>query len=132
MKRSQHFKGSHSFHLEAQAVQEELFLLSLCYRPNNIRILKYDYVDLLYTDKIFVIFKTSSEVEDLLFLGYNSVPKWLESSKCKQSMKTALTLKVEEARFSEMSLSTRHHIPEILNLQQHHFENLIFHLVGFL
>jgi len=99
MKRSQHFKGSCCFHLEAQAVQEELFVLSLCYRPKNIRILKYDYVDLLYRDKTFVIFKISSEVEDLHFLGYNSVSKWPESSKCKQSMKTALTLKVEEAHF---------------------------------
>jgi len=129
---SQHFKGSCCFHLEAQAVQEELFVLSLCYRPKNIRILKYDYVDLLYTDKIFVIFKTPSEVEDLHILGYNSVSKWPGSSKCKQSMKTALTLKVEEACFSEMSLSTWHHIPEILNFQRHHFENLIFYLVEFL
>lgn len=106
MKMSQHFKGSHCFHLETQAVQEELFVLLLCYRPKNIRIIKYDYVDLLYTDNIFVNFETSSEVEDLHFLGYNGVSKRSESSKCKQSMKTALTLKVEEARFSEMSLST--------------------------
>jgi hypothetical protein len=132
MKRSQHFKGSHCFHLEAQAVQEELLLLLLCYRRKNIRILKYDYVDLLYTDKITVRFKTSREAEDLLFLGYNGVSKWPQSSKCKQSMKTALTLKVEEACFLEMSISTWHHIPEALHLQQHHCENLIiFHLVGF-
>jgi hypothetical protein len=132
MKRPKHFKGSCCFHLEAQAVQEELFLLLLWYRPKNIRILKYDYVDLLYTDKILFTFKTSSEVEDLHFLGYNGVSKWPESSKCKQFMKTALTLKVEEACYSEMSQSTWHHISETLNLQQHHFEKLVFHLVGFL
>lgn len=96
-------------------MQEELFLLLLCYRPKNISILKYDYVDLLYTDEIFVSLNTSSEAEDLHFLKYNGVSKWPESSKCKQSMQTALTLKEEEAHFSEMSLSMWHHIPEALH-----------------